>query len=108
MQIAAAIRSARRGSRLSQRELARRAGVPHSTVARIETGRISPRASTVERLLGVLGYDFAIQPRAGQGVDRSLIQRMLALTPRQRIEYSVAGGETALRLQKATAAVNGL
>jgi transcriptional regulator with XRE-family HTH domain len=104
MKIADAIRTARRGARLSQRELARRAGVPHSTVARIETGRISPRATIAERLLAVLGFDFEIAPRAGEGVDRSLIRRMLALSPRQRIEYSVAGGDAMRGLRDATAA----
>lgn len=104
MKIAEAIRHARKLERLSQRQLAHLAGVPHSTVARIETGRISPRASTAERLLTVLGFEFEIAPRAGRGVDRSLIRRMLTLTSRQRIEYSVAGGDAARRLRNATAA----
>jgi transcriptional regulator with XRE-family HTH domain len=104
MKIADAIRTARTGVGLSQRELAHRAGVPHSTVARIETGRISPRATTAERLLAVLGFEFEIAHRTGRGVDRSLIRRMLALSPRQRIEYSVAGGDAIRRLRDATAA----
>jgi transcriptional regulator with XRE-family HTH domain len=103
VKIAEAIRTARTSVRLSQREVARRAGVPHSTVARIETGRISPRATTAERLLAVLGFEFEIAERTGRRIDRSLVRRMLALSPRQRIEYSVAGGEAIRRLRDATA-----
>jgi len=39
----------------SGRALARLAGVPHSTVARIELGRLSPRTETLERLLRAAG-----------------------------------------------------
>lgn len=35
---------------LSQRELARRAGVPHATLARIETGKYTPPADAIRKL----------------------------------------------------------
>lgn len=47
---------------LSQRELARRAGVPQSTVGRIEAGLLDPRIGTVERLLRACGMDLAVVP----------------------------------------------
>lgn len=39
---------------LTQRELARRAGVSQSLVAKIEAGKVDPRLSTVRRILSVL------------------------------------------------------
>jgi predicted nucleotidyltransferase len=41
---------------MSQRELARAAGVPQSTVATIESNRRQPSVAMVERLLGAAGF----------------------------------------------------
>jgi transcriptional regulator with XRE-family HTH domain len=50
------LRALRRRGDLSQRQLAERAGVPASTVARIESGEIvNPRIRTVERLARAAG-----------------------------------------------------
>jgi predicted transcriptional regulator len=103
MKLAEGVRTARRLAGLSQRELARRAGVPQSTVARIELETIEPRSSTVEKVLSAAGYEIKIEPRLGDGVDRTLIRRFLGLTPKERIEYAVAGGELARRLRAARA-----
>ena len=103
MEIAAAIRGARRQAGWTQRELANRTGVPQSTIARIESGAIKPRAGTLEKILGVLGVELTLEPRLGIGVDRSLIVRMLALTARERIEYATTAGEAARRLRDAAA-----
>lgn len=46
---------ARQAAGLSQRELARRAGVPASTIGRIERGAVSPTIQTLERLASALG-----------------------------------------------------
>jgi predicted transcriptional regulator len=45
------MRAARIRADLTQRALAEAAGVPGSTVARIETGQVSPRLDTFLRLL---------------------------------------------------------
>jgi hypothetical protein len=70
-------------------------------VARIELETIEPRSSTVEKVMRAAGYEFAIQPRLGQGTDRSLIRRFLRLTPRERIQYAIASGDLTQRLRKA-------
>ncbi len=47
------IRRVRRIADLSQREMAQRAQVSAATVARVETGTLTPRLSTLQRLLAV-------------------------------------------------------
>src|SRR3954470_7129291 len=81
---------ARRQAGLSQRDLARRACVPHSTVARIELGRLAPRTDTLERLLRVAGQTLGTEAALGAGVDRSQIRELLALTPGERARLAVA------------------
>lgn len=101
MTVAEAVRAARRAAGLSQRELAGRAGVPQSTIARIERETIDPRSATAERILAAAGYGLELEARLGEGVDRTLIRRFLALTPKQRIEYAASGGRMAERLRQA-------
>lgn len=57
-----------------------------STVARIESGDIDARASTLSRLLRICGFDLEPLRRPGEGVDRSQIRERLARTPLERLE----------------------
>lgn len=98
--MATAVRSARHEIGLSQRALAARAGVPQSTVARIESGSLDPRAGTVDRILRAAGHELVSQIRPGQGVDRSQIRERLRLTPRQRIDEVVAASRNVDRLRR--------
>jgi len=75
---------------LSQRALGRAAGVPQSTVARIELDRLSPRTDTLDRLLKATGQTLAIEPTLGIGVDRTQIRELLRLTPTQRVQLVAA------------------
>jgi DNA-binding XRE family transcriptional regulator len=45
-----------RRQRISQRELARRGGLDHSTISRILGGARAPSWSTVQRIAGVVGF----------------------------------------------------
>lgn len=56
MDIATLVRSARRSRRLSQRELARRAGFSQSRVAIAENAHEDPRFDTASRLLAAAGH----------------------------------------------------
>ncbi|MGI6875337.1 helix-turn-helix domain-containing protein [Amycolatopsis sp. 3B14] len=53
--------AARAQRRMSQRELARLAGVPQSTVATIEAGRRQPSVAMLERLLRAAGFHLATE-----------------------------------------------
>jgi transcriptional regulator with XRE-family HTH domain len=86
---AALLRQARTRARLSQRELARRAGTAQSVIARIERGQASPTWDTLERLLAAA--DCAVNPQLEPRVvvePQMLddVPRILALTPEQRLE----------------------
>ena len=80
---------ARLGSGLSQRELARRSGVPQAAISRIERALVSPRTETLDRLLRACGRDVGLVLRPGTGLDRSLIRDKLRLTTAQRARLAV-------------------
>jgi transcriptional regulator with XRE-family HTH domain len=92
------LREARRRARLSQRVLARRAGVPQPTVAKIETGVIVPRVDTLDRLLEPIGQTLEVTPRPGAGLDRTGYRELLRLTPRQRLERAADEARALARL----------
>src|SRR6476659_5275700 len=56
MHAGAVLRSARRRSGLSLRELARRAGTSHSTLAAYESGRKVPSVETLNRVMRAAGF----------------------------------------------------
>ncbi|MGS2615586.1 helix-turn-helix domain-containing protein [Micromonospora sp. LZ34] len=67
--VGAALSALRRRADLSQRELARRSGVPKSTVARIESDPgADPRLRTVERLVRAAGGELVVGARNVAGV----------------------------------------
>ena len=59
------LRSLRAHTRLDQRELARRAGVPHRTLARLEADEVDPRLSTVLRLVSGASCVVAVYDTSG-------------------------------------------
>jgi predicted transcriptional regulator len=82
---------ARQRAHLSQRRLARRAGVPQPTIARIESGAVTPNLSTLEKLLASCGYRLAVEAAAAP-VDRSQIRELLALAPADRLRRAALEG----------------
>jgi transcriptional regulator with XRE-family HTH domain len=97
----AALVRARRRAGLTQRELAARTGVAQPAIARLEAGRVVPRVDTLSRLLRACGWDLDVVPRYGEGVDRSVIRELLALTPRRRLELAAADAAGVAALDRA-------
>jgi len=101
MRFASGLRAARRRAGLSQRQLAERAGVPQSTIGRIEAGLTDPRVSTLQALLRACGDDLEALPLLGVGIDVTLIEAQLAKTPAERLEDAVRGARTLEVLERA-------
>src|SRR5712692_2088237 len=79
----------RRSAGFSQRELAQRSGIPQPAIARIESGRSTPRFDTLASLLRACGLTIGLEPAVGEGVDRTAIRRLRRLTPAERAEIAV-------------------
>ncbi|WP_176730780.1 helix-turn-helix domain-containing protein [Micromonospora mirobrigensis] len=60
------VRRARRIACLGQRQMARFAKVAPSTVARVETGELTPSLAVLERLLGAAGLYLAVVDQDGR------------------------------------------
>lgn len=98
---AALVREARQRRDMSQRDLARAAGVPQSTVANVESNRQQPSVAMFERLLTAAG--FRLEPRLLNTVrpgellerHRDRVARLLARYPIARawVFGSVARGD---------------
>jgi transcriptional regulator with XRE-family HTH domain len=63
------LRRARRLADLSQHALARRTGVPQSTVARIESGKLAPSLKVFQRLLAGAGLSLVVVDAEGHVVE---------------------------------------
>lgn len=63
MKSAAIVRDARTGAGLSRRALAAKAGVPTSTVSRIEEGLSDPTLGMLERLVNAAGAELEVEAR---------------------------------------------
>lgn len=96
------VNQARRAAGFSQRELARKAGLPQSAIARIERGQQVPRYDTLLRLLEACDFELRLGPARGKDVDVSLIDDWLRLTPTERAEGVAEYGRFLSRLQKAS------
>jgi predicted transcriptional regulator len=100
MDAASLVRYVRGKANLSQRELGRRAGVTQASIARIESGETSPRFETLDRLLSACGFELEPVPKTGVGIDRTVIRRLLTMTPEERATEAASEGRTVERLPR--------
>lgn len=85
------LREARKRHGVSQHRLARRAGTTQSAISRIERDRVSPSVGTLRELLYLLGEDLELGASArDSGIDPTLIDQQLRLSPAERLEYGRA------------------
>jgi len=98
------VREARRRAGLTQAELARRAGVPTSTVGRIESGSRVPSAQMVERLVRAAGFDVSVSLGEPDPGTDSMFQRTLRRSPAERLRDATRVARFVLRGRRAIAA----
>jgi hypothetical protein len=84
------LRHARRRAGLTQRQLAAKTGFPQETIARIESGRVDPRVTTLDRLLEGCGFGLEHLPRLGIGIDRTQIRERLSVSMDERLAVAIA------------------
>jgi len=84
------LRLARQQRSWSQRQLADAAGVPVSTVARIESGARQPSLVTISRLLAAADLELRVRVEAYDDHDDVLDARRAALTSEQQAQHDRA------------------
>ena len=70
--------------------------MPQPAIARIESGRVIPRADTLRKLLTACGFGFEL--RALPDVDRTAIRELMHISPRQRLELAAAEANNLARI----------
>jgi transcriptional regulator with XRE-family HTH domain len=80
----ALLRALRATLRMSQAQLARRCGVPQAHIARVESGVLDPRLSTLRRLFDAMFCDLVVLPRARKRPTDALAERALETPPGRR------------------------
>jgi transcriptional regulator with XRE-family HTH domain len=71
-----------------------RAGTTQSAISRIERDRISPSVETLRELLYLLGEDLTLgAEERDTGIDRTLTDERLKVSPSERVEYGLAMAE---------------
>ncbi len=79
------IRTARQEAGLTQAELARRAGMTQSMIARMERPGANPTVDTLDTVLGAAGAYLTMAPRNDAGIDETLLIQNLRRTPAERL-----------------------
>ena len=99
------LRQARIRHRLSQEQLAIRAGTTQSAIARIERDRTSPSIKTLTELFKAMEEDFVFGTRPRDwGVDLTLNHQNFRYTPTERIERGLGFADEIREIQGQIAA----
>lgn len=94
----ALVRLLRLGLGMTQRQLAQRARVPQSTVARIEIGSIRPNEETLRKIFSAMECGIAFVPIPHFKSVEDLLRKKATTIAEKRIQY--LEGTMALELQK--------
>lgn len=82
------VREARLRSRMTQQQLADKAGTTQSAIARLESCRTSPSLEDVQRLMRLAGFELIIELAPFDDSDRNQAMDLLWATPDMRIELN--------------------
>ncbi len=95
------LKEARRRAGLTQRELAERLGTTQSSIARMESGAVSPTFATLRSAIKACGFDIRVGLGEPDLETDSLFNQTLALTPADRIRQAIRVVRFGRRLQEA-------
>ena len=90
------LRTLRSALHMTQAQLAKRAGMPQSHIARIEGGKADVRLGTMRKVLGALFCDFLLIPRMARNLETVLDGR---IKEKARRNVSRVSGSMALEKQ---------
>jgi transcriptional regulator with XRE-family HTH domain len=95
------LKEARRRAGLTQRELAERLGTTQSSIARIESGVVSPTFATLRSAIEACGFEIRVGLGEPDLETDSLFNQTLALSPAERIRQAARVVRFGRRLQEA-------
>jgi ribosome-binding protein aMBF1 (putative translation factor) len=93
------LREARLRAGLSQAELGRRVRKPQSVIGRWERGEVLPSLETLRKLVRACGLELCFRLARYDDSYEAHIERMLGMTPAERVEHSVARARAYRRLR---------
>jgi transcriptional regulator with XRE-family HTH domain len=102
MNLATAVKTARKRHGISQKSLAIRAGTDQAAISRIERGEISPTLETAERLFAAMGERLVVgsEPVERQH-DPLHVRASLSRSPEERLALAISWNRLAGRLAEA-------
>jgi transcriptional regulator with XRE-family HTH domain len=102
------IRERRLANRLTQAQLALRAGSTQAAISRLECGQLSPSFETIERLLLVMGEEAEIVTRRAEGQHHTRrVTAQRSRSPEQRLELALSWNRLAGEIAQAGSRVLG-
>lgn len=101
------VREARKRARLTQRELAEKAGTTQSAIARLESGRTRPAFDDVMRLVRLCGMDLDIMLGERDDSDWAQARALRKLSPEERMDRMVRWGHEVRRTYRSAEASRG-
>src|SRR5262245_41526885 len=92
------LREVRRRHGLTQRQLAARARTSQAPISRAERDLVAPAVPTLASWLGLMGEALTLVAEPiDYGHDRTLNERLLGLTPDERLDHGTSFANFALR-----------
>ena len=98
--LGALIREARLQARMTQADLARRASLSPSAIARYEAGQTRPRLETAQRCVEACGFDLRIELEPASPQRRAAAEAALARSVEDRLRTNDAFTRLAAELRR--------